>query len=180
LSLILLLALLWNQSLAIDVVWTEGHHEIGDGKEYDWISNLWTYNDVTVTMYHGGGAGYFRMYNNSELTNFDGGVSYLYLYDNTTASFFGGINPLEIYIDPASTAQEVLLYAYDVTFHPVDPPFEPYSEGWFEGWWLANDNYFQIDIVGEGAYSHVQIVPEPATSLLLVLGSLAVFRKYKR
>jgi hypothetical protein len=176
---ILLLALLQGQSVAIDVVWTEGHHEIGNGKEYDWISNLWTYNDVTVTTYLGGGVGYFRMYDNSKLTNLYGGVNYLYLYENTMASVFRSDNPLNIWIDPSSTAL-VSLYAYDVTFHPLNPPFEPYSEGWFEGRWLANDNFFHIDLTGEGAYSKVQIVPEPATFILLGLGALAALKRRRR
>jgi hypothetical protein len=175
---ILLLALLQGQSSAIDVVWTEGHHEIGTGKEYFQIVNLWTYNDVTVTMPGGGGVGYFRMYDDSKLTDLAGGVNNLYLYDNTMASFFNGFT-MAIYIDPYSSAL-VSLYAYDVTFHPLNPPFEPYSEGWFDGRWLANDNFFHIDLTGSGAYSHVQIVPEPATIALLALGGLTILKKRTR
>jgi hypothetical protein len=179
LSFILLLVLLQSQSIALDVVLTEGHHEIGVGKEYFQIDNLWTYNDVTVTTYQGGGAHQLWMYDNSELVNLYDGVDYLYLYENTMASFFRGF-PAEIYIDPASTAQ-VLLYAYDVTFIPVNPPFEPYGEGRFHGRWIADDISFDIPIFGSGAYSHVQIVPEPASAIMLSLGSLFMgLRKRRR
>jgi hypothetical protein len=120
------------------------------------------------------------MYDGSSLTQYDSSIQYLYLYGNTLASFFGSSYMNTLWIDPNSTTQQVLLYARDVTFVPLNPPFEPYSEGRFKGWWIANDNYFQFDLIGNGAYSKVQIVPEPATFILFGLGCLAILKKRAR
>jgi hypothetical protein len=162
-------------SLPADIVeWYEGDHEIGVGKERDWISELHTYNDVTVTIYEGGGVGTFKMYDNSSLTSVQC-IAHLYLYDNATASFSNGISAMYLNISPSSTGW-VKLYAYDVTFNPSNP-FEPYGEGEIRGKWLANDMFFSIDLFGDGAYSHIQIVPEPATLLLFGLGGLVICRR---
>ncbi|MGD0078445.1 MAG: PEP-CTERM sorting domain-containing protein [Sedimentisphaerales bacterium] len=169
--IILSLALFPIQLKAVDFTWTEGHYDL-PLPDYTSINILNTYNDVTVSMY--GGVYKFSMYNDSELTTYGGGMTYLNLYDNATASFFG-FGPLyELYIDPASTAQ-VKLYA---TF----TKFEPYGldgEGTLYVRWLSNNYSFQFGLVGEGAYDHVQIVPEPATLVLLALGSLTILRRRK-
>lgn len=119
------------------------------------------------------------MYDDSKLTCYDGGIAYLYLYDNATASFLGGINAMDVYIDPANTGW-VKLYAYDVIFGPSDPYNDPLGPGVIQGNWLSNDMPFSIDLAGQGAYSHVQIIPEPTSLLLLGLGGLAAFRHRKR
>lgn len=55
-AMILLFALLPENSIAALVIWDgNGVYEIGSGKDWFWISELRTYDDVTVTIYEGGG-----------------------------------------------------------------------------------------------------------------------------
>jgi hypothetical protein len=129
-------------------------------------------------MYESTSVNQFSMYDNSELTVYGGGMTYLNLYDNATASFLGLSILAELYIDPASTAQ-VKLYANFDRFEPSDQYNDPYGGGHVYGNWLANNMPFNINLVGSGAYSHVQIVPEPTILTLFALGSLAVLRRRK-
>jgi hypothetical protein len=95
---------------------------------------------------------------------YDSDISNLYLYDNTTASFYGGSSSMDWYIDPANTGW-VKMYATLERFEPLGP----YGEGHLYGRWLTGAP-FNIDLAGHGAYSHIQIVPEPASALLIGLG----------
>ncbi|MGD0077667.1 MAG: PEP-CTERM sorting domain-containing protein [Sedimentisphaerales bacterium] len=177
-SLILLFAALPVISNADPVIWTSGDYEIRSNNEWYHIIELQTYNDVTVKMYESTSVNQFSMYDNSELTVYGGGMTYLNLYDNATASFLGLSILAELYIDPASTAQ-VKLYANFDRFEPSDQYNDPYGGGHVYGNWLANNMPFNINLVGSGAYSHVQIVPEPTILTLFALGSLAVLRRRK-
>ena len=179
-ALILLIAELPCISYADPIVWEgNGIYEIRTGGEWFYIPELNTYDNVTVKMYEGG-VNQFSMYDNSVFTMYGpGSVDYLNLYENATASFFGGQIMSELYIDPASMAQ-VKLFAHDITFLPLNPPFEPYSEGILNGRWLSNEMPFSINLVGQGAYSHIQFIPEPATLVLIGLGGLAAFRRRLR
>jgi hypothetical protein len=177
LVIILSLALFPIQLKAVDFTWTEGHYDL-PLPDYTSINMLNTYNDVTVSMY-GGGVYQFSMYNDSELTVYGGNMTYLNLYNNATASFLGLSILAELYIDPTSTAQ-VNLYANFDRFEPSDPYNDPYGGGHVYGNWLANNMPFNINLVGSGAYTHVQFVPEPATLVLLGFGSLAILRRRQR
>jgi hypothetical protein len=105
---------------------------------------------------------------------YDSAISNLYLYDNTTASFYGGSSSMEWYIDPTNTGW-VKMYANLDSFSP----YGPYGEGHIYGHWLSDGNPFNINLVGHGAYSHIQFIPEPASALLIGLG-LAFVRLRKR
>ncbi len=159
------------------VIWEgSGTYEIGSGKEWFQLLELRTYDNVTVVMPGGGGVNEFKMYDDSSLTMYDGGsINYLYLYDNTTASFFGCSYMNELYINPANTGW-VKLYADFDRFEPLSP----YGEGHIYGNWLSDGNPFNIHLVGHGAYSHIQIIPEPATLVMLGLGGLAILKKRRR
>ena len=165
-------------SFANTVVWdVNGIYEIGSGKEWWNITNLTTHNNVIVKMYEGGGVSYFWMYDNSEFTMYEGSVNYLYLNDNATASYFAGAGPFNIDINSVSTAQ-VKLYAEFDHFEPYDPYNDPLGPGNVYGYWLSNDMSFNINLVGQGAFSHIQFIPEPATLFLLGLGGM-ILRKRK-
>ena len=178
--LIIVLAVLFAAlpaiSYAVPVEWYEGNYELTSSNEWSWIPELHTYNDVTVTM-NGGGVNQFYMYDNSELFMYgpDSSVDSLYLYENTTASFFGGGIMSELYIDPANTGW-VKLYADFDRFEPLGP----YGEGHIYGNWLSNGDPFNIHLVGNGAYSHIQFVPEPTTLVMLSLGGLTILKRRKR
>ena len=180
-AIIILLSLPSNLC-AEPVIWTSGDYEIRNDNEWYHIIELQTYNDVTVEMFEGTSVNQFSMYNNSELTIYNGTIHYLYLYDNAMASLLAGDIPGLFYIDPASTVQ-VKLYAYDITLEPYYYPSNPSWVGYtLYGRWLNNDYDFNINLVsvGDGVLSHVQIIPEPITLLLLGLGALAGLRRRGR
>lgn len=104
-----------------------------------------------------------------------GSVDYLYLYENATASLFGGWIMSGLSIDPASTGW-VKFYAYNTRFEPLGP----LGKGHLYGNWSANDMPFNINLTSNGAYSHIQIVPEPATLVMLALGGLSILKRRKR
>jgi hypothetical protein len=171
--LILSLALFPIQVKAVDFSWTEGHYDL-PFPDYPGINILNIYNDVSVTM-NGGGVYQFSMYDNSELTTYEGTISYLNLYNNATATFFGGGIPGELYIDPAATSW-VKLYADKVTYVPINP----YGEGILMGNWLnVPGGTFSFDLRGTGAHDKIQIIPEPTTLAMLALGSLAILQRRK-
>jgi hypothetical protein len=171
-GLIVLIVSLPKESFAV-VEWTQGDYVIGNNSGWDWIPALRTYNDVTVKMYDGG-VHQFYMYDNSLFSIYGpGSVDYLYLYENTSVSFFGSTYMDDLYIDPANTGW-VKLYAYDVTFQPHGS-FP--GEGTIHGRWTGNKMTFNIDLVGSGAYSHIQIIPEPVTLALFGMGTLALRRR---
>ena len=146
--------------------WDSGNLQISD-TEWSIVDELRSYNNVNTSLLGGGSVHKFWMYDNSELLKYDGSLTNLYLYDNATASFLGGTSPMEIYVDPANTGW-VKFYATNVS----------YGQGGIVGNWLSNNDYFYIQFTGD-TYSHVQIVPEPASLLFFGLGSLAIFRRQK-
>jgi hypothetical protein len=166
---ILLIAALPDVPYALSEEWHgSGTYEIGSGKDWFWISELRTYDDVTVIMYEGGGVNQFSMYDNSELIKYSSSIANLYLYDNAIASLFGGSAPMDIYVDPANTGW-IKFYAYDVS----------YGIAGIHGWWLSDNREFIFDFTGD-TYSHVQIVPEPTSILIFGLGALLISLRSKR
>ncbi|MFA5423101.1 MAG: PEP-CTERM sorting domain-containing protein [Phycisphaerae bacterium] len=158
-------------SFAVPIEWTSGDHEIRAA-----ISELSTYNNVTVSMYQGGAVGQFYMYGNSAVTAYSDAsspVSYLYLYDNTSATFHNGIGPMQVYIEPESTAN-IYLYAYDVEF---DGGLHPE----LHGYWLSNNMLFNIYLndTDDSAFSYFHVIPEPATLALFALGGLLLRKRRK-
>ncbi|MGD0078642.1 MAG: PEP-CTERM sorting domain-containing protein [Sedimentisphaerales bacterium] len=109
------------------------------------------------------------MYDSSHLDMYAGYITdELNLYENATASFFGASYIGQIWVDTASTGL-VKFYATNVS----------YGQTGIIGNWLSNGQYFDMDFTGD-TYSHVQIVPEPTTLVLLALGSLAILRRRLR
>jgi len=177
LVIILSLFLQGQSNATITLNWTTGDYNIPYPGWPGGVSVLNTYNNVTVTMLGGGGiGGVFNMYDNSQLTMYDGFIGTLNLYPDTTAIIKGG-DIHYLWIDPATTGW-VKLYAYDMYVDPL-----PDSQGYLDihGNWLADNSFFDIELQnGISTYSHIQIVPEPATIAFLALGGLAVLRRRKR
>jgi len=173
--IIALIAAISSTLIAEPVIWTSGEYEIRLGNQWSTILELQTYNDVIVRMYDGG-VNQFSMYDNSNFSMYGpGSVDSLNLYENATASLSGGWIMSDLYIDPASTGW-VKLYAEFDRFEP----YGPNGEGTVYGNWLANEMPFSIDLVGDGAYSKVQFIPEPASALIFALGAGWIASRRKR
>ena len=62
--------------------------------------------------------------------------------------------------------------AYDAAFDPSSG----YDDGWIAGEYYSNDSSFSFHL-GIGAYSRINVVPEPMTILLFGLGGLLLSTK---
>lgn len=149
-----------------DTVWISGHHDIFDGDLY---GEIYMYNYSTATMY-GGDVYKLETYDYSAFDMLDGELTDLRVHDNSISNLYGGnLNRLGI-----TENGSLDLYAYDVIHHPTGGY---YDRGWLEGNFLANDLYFSFDFVEPDTFSHINVVPEPATFLLFALVALMLRKR---
>ena len=109
-----------------------------------------------------------------DVTVFDmigGEMDRLYVNDESTVNIFGGT----LYTLEATENSMVYIYAYDVTY---DPLAGGYGNGWLEGTYCSDDSRFMVSLFAQDTYSHITVIPEPATFLLLILGGFLVRRRY--
>jgi len=167
-TILVILILCGVNPVPADTVWTEGHHEINDGDIY---GEIWMYNDCMLDIF---GGDIFRLaaYDTTITNWYDGEMNYLWTRDDSIVNIFGG--SLDRF-DPGENGL-VNLYAYDVIHHTTGGYWDG---GWIEGKYLIDDSYFNFDIPGEFAVTHINIVPEPGTLFLLGLGILLVVNKRK-
>ena len=150
-----------------DTVWLSGYHEIIDGDIY---TEIWMYNDATADMF-GGDVFKLETFNVTGFDMFTGVMDILDVHDNSTINIHGG----SLGTLGAADDSSVNLYAYDVTYHPTGGY---YDRGWVEGKYLADDLSFTFDLIHMDSLSHINVVPEPATLLLVCLGCMLVRRRY--
>jgi hypothetical protein len=153
--------------LKADTIWTEGYHEINDGDVY---TEIWMYNDATVDILDGE---IFKLeaFDMTGVVMFDGQMDLLFTHNDSTINIHGGHLGALASIENSS----VYLYAYDVVHHPTGGH---YDGGWVEGNYLDNGLYFSFDLGALETFSHITVIPEPSTILLLSLGGLLVRRRY--
>jgi len=149
-----------------DTVWTSGHHEIFDGDVY---GEIWMYNDCTLDIFSGE-VSRLAAYDVTVTDWFGGQMLILWARDNSIINIYGGTLG-DLWVAESSL---VNLYAYDVISHPTGGY---YNLGWIEGRYLNSDLYFEFDFAGQDTGSHINVVPEPATLLLLSLGVLLVRKR---
>jgi hypothetical protein len=114
----------------------------------------------------------------------------LRVIDTATANIYGGTITYDLYtsinsvtniylvdLDLLSSAHNsvVNFYAYDVDFYGTGGS---YDAGYMTGKFYQNNVNFTIDFANPGTVSHVNVVPEPATFILLGLGGI-LLRKLK-
>jgi len=73
----------------------------------------------------------------------------------------------------ASNSAIVNIYAYDFNYDPTGGDLDG---GQITGYWF-NDSPFAIDLYGAETYSHINVIPEPSTILLLALGASFITRR---
>jgi len=141
--------------------WESGHHIINEGDVY---GEVFLENDASVDMF-GGSLLKLETLNLSTANIFGGEMDGLWTNDDTIANIYGGtLNWLGAFHDST-----VDLYAYDMTYHSTGGL---HNEGWLEGTYYSDDSLFSFSFYGEHSYSHVNVVPEPSSMILLGLGSV--------
>jgi len=144
-----------------DTVWDSGHHEINWGDAY-W--EIYMYNGATADMF-GGGVYKMETFDISSFDMFDGAMDILNVHGSSIISIHGGtLGALG-----AEDNSLVNLYAYDVIYHPTGGH---YDRGWLEGTYIAGNLYFVYDLIHTDSFSHVNVIPEPATFLLFGVGGM--------
>ena len=146
------------------VVWTEGYHQINPGDVY---GEIWMENDATADMF-GGDVFQLGALDSSRFDMFGGMMDYLLVRHDSIINIHGGtLSDLVIYDENGL----VNLFAYDVAYHPTGG-----GEGWLGGKYLIDDQYFTFN-VDEVDLSHINVIPEPATFLLLLPGMLILGKR---
>lgn len=102
---------------------------------------------------------------------FGGAVEHVGVNDSGTVNLYGGI--ITDFLG-ASRLSTVNIYGYGFNYDPLGGA---YDGGRVTGFWFDNTS-FSIDLYGGETYSHINLIPEPTTFVLLVIGGM-LLRKRK-
>lgn len=202
--LLVLVLILCVCNIQAEIIWDSGHHEVTENESYDEIimlqdatldvlggtvgtladyddtlSNIfggeilemWMSNNATANIF-GGEIFKLETLDFSVANIFDGGLNDLTARNNSSVNIYGGdFLRLGAYEDSF-----IYLYAYDVVYHETGGGSHG-DDPWLEGRYYSDNNPFSFDLWGEEVYSHITIVPEPATILLFGLGASLLRRR---
>jgi len=147
-----------------DTVWTSGHHIITDAN--DPFGEIRIYNDVTVDIL-GGQIGRLETYDVTA-TDMSGGEMYmLWTYYDSTVNLHGGTLGTLL----SEEDSMVNIYGYDVVITDIGGAWD---RGQVTGTYFLYDSPFVIDLWSQDTGSHINVIPEPVTVVLLGLGALAL------
>lgn len=132
-----------------------------------WVLSATTHDESTFNYYDGVLEGPLTCSDSSTVNILHGGPL-IVVEDNSILNLIRGYGS-----DLSATSGLINLYAYDVTY---DPSTGGCGGGIIEGKYFYDDSYFAYDLY-PGTYSFINIVPEPASLLLLSLGGLFLRKK---
>ena len=177
-AIITIMVLLAGAGPAKAVLVFDSGYNIFD-ESYGQESEVYVENDAILDVIGGDIAVYLMSTDIAQVNLFGGNINTLWTREDSVAKIYGGI--IQWLVSDEDSI--VYLFAYNVTFHPQLPaPGHPLygSSAWIEGIYINNDVSFSFGVGPQGeSYSHINIIPEPTTILLLGLGSMIVIRKRK-
>jgi hypothetical protein len=144
-----------------DTVWTEGYHEINDGDVY---GEIWMYNDCTLDIF-GGDIYRLAAYDTTITDWYNGEMDVLWVNDESIVNIYGGTLSELAAIEDG----QINLCAYDIVHTTTGGH---YGIGQVMGYYYSDSSYFSFDLGNLETYSHINIIPEPATLLIMTFGGL--------
>ena len=151
---------------------------IQNGNEYDFVS---VRNDAIVDMTGGVITNKLTANDYSTVNIFNGSVGLIEAWNHSTVNLYGVT--ISEYLKAYGTEDLVIsIYGYGFEY---DTLVGNYGGGQLTGFWF-DDTPFSIDLFGDpggpgGApidtYSHITLIPEPATILLLGLGGFLIRKR---
>jgi len=137
------------------------------------VLTLAAYDSGTVKLFPNGtvfsldAAGTARAYMSGGITE------YVRTGDSSTMNLYGGT--IANYIN-AWDSSTINVYGYGFSYSPSGGSW---NGGQLSGFWLDHSP-FSIDLYGTESYSHVNLIPEPATILLVALGGLIGYKAFNK
>ena len=164
-----------------DIVFSSGHHTWTDATPPHgevWLENdtildavggtigqLGTLDDSVANIYASSITHGILPMHESAVNLYGGTCKYIYASENSKVNLYGGKWDYITAIHHST----VRLYAYGLTY---DPTGGLYGDGSLQGYFLESGTEFDFSLRSPDTYSHIEIIPEPATLLLLVMGSV--------
>jgi hypothetical protein len=153
-----------------DIIFESGHNIYDES--YGNNTEVGVINDAILDVLGGSISGYLMSTDIATVNLFDGNIHELLTMGNSVANIHNG----KIYGWLTSLYDsKINLYAYDVIYHPMGGG-EWGNLAWIEGKYYDDNTNFNITLYNDETYSHISVVPEPATILLLGMGWLIAVR----
>jgi hypothetical protein len=153
-----------------DLVFDSGYNTFDDNDPY--YDEVWVINDAILDIL-GGGMGKLELTDYAIANLYAGEMDTLLIKDSTVTNIYGGT----LSMFGAGSDSAAYLYAYDVTYHLTGGIK---NDGWVEGKYYSNDSAFSFSFYTDTTYSHLTVVPEPSSLILLAFGSLLARKAFKK
>jgi len=147
---------------------SEGHYIWTESDPY--YDEVFVENDAILD-FTGGVVGKLEAINTASINITGGSLDQLWAGDQTIVDIF---ECFDLAVLEARHSSIINLYTDDFFYSPTGGEM---NQGYIDGLYYGADTAFNISFYDETSYSHVSIVPEPATILLTIVGAVFLRRK---